>query len=91
MCGPRTIIHVWRGIIKKQRLILAICLMAGVCTPGVLAHQDDVASPRMPQGEKLGRVLFKTSCTLEAQKAFERALGMLHSFFFPETVQVSRP
>src|SRR5258708_12822298 len=37
--------------------------------------------------EKLGQVLFKTSCTPEAQKEFERALGMLHSFWFPETVK----
>src|SRR6266581_2266311 len=38
--------------------------------------------------EKLGQVLFKTSCTPEAQKEFERALGMLHSFWFPETIKV---
>src|SRR5499427_9097412 len=37
--------------------------------------------------EKLGRVLFKTSCSVEAQKQFERALAMLHSFFFPETIK----
>ena len=37
--------------------------------------------------EKLGRVLFKTSCSPEAHKQFERALAMLHSFFFPETVK----
>jgi len=37
--------------------------------------------------EKLGRVLFKTSCSLDAQKEFERALAMLHSFFFPETIK----
>ena len=30
---------------------------------------------------------FKTSCSAEAQKQFERALAMLHSFFFPETVK----
>ena len=42
---------------------------------------------RTSKGEKLGRVLFKTSCTPEAQKQFERALAMLHSFFFPETVK----
>jgi tetratricopeptide (TPR) repeat protein len=71
---------------KTQCLILAVCLMAGVCTTDVLAHQDDATSQNKPKGEKLGRVLFKTSCTPEAQKAFERALGMLHSFFFPETV-----
>ena len=43
--------------------------------------------PRTGTPEKLGRVLFKTSCSAEAQKQFERALAMLHSFFFPETVK----
>src|SRR5262250_642570 len=43
--------------------------------------------PRSGEPEKLGRVHFKTSCTPEAQKEFERALAMLHSFFFPETVK----
>jgi tetratricopeptide (TPR) repeat protein len=45
----------------------------------------DPAAKKNP--EKLGRVLFKTSCSPEAQKQFERALGMLHSFFFPETIK----
>jgi hypothetical protein len=31
--------------------------------------------------------MFKTSCTPEAQKQFERALAMLHSFYFPETIK----
>jgi tetratricopeptide (TPR) repeat protein len=45
------------------------------------------AEPRAGAPEKLGRVLFKTSCSPEAQKQFERALAMLHSFFFPETIK----
>jgi tetratricopeptide (TPR) repeat protein len=45
----------------------------------------DPAAKKNP--EKLGRVLFNTSCTPEAQKQFERALGMLHSFFYPETIK----
>jgi tetratricopeptide (TPR) repeat protein len=45
---------------------------------------DDTARTR---GEKLGRVVFKTSCSPEAQRQFERALAMLHSFFFPETIK----
>ena len=71
---------------KWQRLMLAVSLIAGALATGALAHQDDTASQRTPKGEKLGEVLFKTSCMPEAQKEFERALGMLHSFFFPETV-----
>src|SRR5262245_1347762 len=50
----------------------------------VASAHDDEAKVR---GEKLGRVLFKTSCSPEAQKQFERALAMLHSFFFPETIK----
>jgi len=37
--------------------------------------------------EKFGAVRFKTSCTPAAQKEFERALAMLHSFAYPETVK----
>ena len=72
---------------QPKCLMLAVSLIAGVCATGVLAHQDDAASQKKPRGEKLGSVLFKTSCTPEAQKEFERALAMLHSFYFPETVK----
>ena len=58
-----------------------VVVMADV--PAVSAHDDDVKA----RGEKLGRVVFKTSCSPEAQKQFERALAMQHSFFFPETVK----
>jgi tetratricopeptide (TPR) repeat protein len=51
----------------------------------VWADTDPATRVRGP--EKLGRVLFKTSCSPEAQKQFERALAMLHSFFFPETIK----
>jgi tetratricopeptide (TPR) repeat protein len=49
------------------------------------AHSDDASKPKPT--EKLGKVLFRTSCNAEAQKQFERALAMLHSFYFPETVK----
>ena len=35
----------------------------------------------------LGRVHFETSCTLEAQEKFDRGLGMVHSFFYPDSVR----
>jgi tetratricopeptide (TPR) repeat protein len=72
---------------KPTCLMLAVSLMASVGVTAVLAHQDDAASQRKSGGEKLGRVLFKTSCTPQAQKEFERALALLHSFYFPETVK----
>src|SRR5256886_14680995 len=49
------------------------------------ADADPVTQARST--EKLGRVLCKPSCSPEAQQQFGRALAMLHSFFFPETVK----
>src|ERR1700675_4396545 len=63
---------------------LAFALLASIAAAGAFPHDDQKAKS---EGDKFGRVLFKTSCTPEAQKQFERALGMLHSFFFPETVK----
>ncbi len=60
-------------------LISTLCLVASVWADA------DPATRKNP--ERLGRVLFKTSCSPEAQKQFERALAMLHSFFFPETIK----
>ena len=42
------------------------------------AHGDDA--------EKLGSVHFPISCNAEAQQGFDRALAMLHSFWFPQTI-----
>src|SRR6266581_3658926 len=71
---------------NAMRLKLIVPLVAAIysfAAGGALAHDENKPAAKP---EKLGRVLFKTSCTPEAQKQFERALGMLHSFFFPETV-----
>ena len=35
----------------------------------------------------LGRVNFETSCTPQAQEKFDRGLAMVHSFFYPDSVQ----
>jgi hypothetical protein len=39
------------------------------------------------QEEKFGEVNFPISCSAETQTQFNRAVAMLHSFFFPETVK----
>jgi len=43
---------------------------------GVLAHNDGI--------EKLGTVRFPTSCSAAVQPQFERAVALLHSFWFSE-------
>jgi hypothetical protein len=37
--------------------------------------------------QQLGHVSFKTSCTAAAQEKFDRGLAMVHSFFYPDSVQ----
>src|ERR1700692_4573261 len=37
--------------------------------------------------QELGRVHFETSCTPQAQEKFDRGLGMVHSFFYPDSVK----
>ena len=37
--------------------------------------------------QDLGRVHFETSCTLQAQEKFDRGLAMVHSFFYPDSIQ----
>src|SRR5437667_8754734 len=63
-----------------------IALVASLTLVASVWADADPAN-RTGDPEKLGRVHFKTSCSPEAQKQFERALAMQHSFFFPETVK----
>ena len=39
------------------------------------------------QEEKFGEINFPIACSAAAQRQFNRAVAMLHSFFFPETVK----
>src|SRR5512132_782300 len=62
--------------------VLAASLFTFAAT-GVLAHGDDLKTRKA----KLGTVLFKTSCSPQAQQEFEVVLARLHSFDFPETIK----
>jgi tetratricopeptide (TPR) repeat protein len=68
-------------------LISLVTIFVASLTLVAAAWADADPATRSGDAEKLGRVHFKTSCSPEAQKQFERALAMLHSFFFPETVK----
>jgi tetratricopeptide (TPR) repeat protein len=43
-----------------------------------------VAPAAAHEAEKLGNVNFPVSCSVEAQQGFNRALAMLHNFWFPQ-------
>lgn len=70
---------------KRNPLKFALTVFASAIAAAAWAHGDDPMSGA--NAEKLGHVQFKTSCTPVAQRQFERALAMLHSFYFPETVK----
>ena len=65
--------------------LAAAASAAAAMSTGVWAQTGDL--PKGKSIEELGRVMFQTSCTPQAQAQFERALAMLHSFFFPETIK----
>src|ERR1700704_1098894 len=37
--------------------------------------------------QDLGRVHFEASCTLQGQEKFDRGLAMVHSFFYPDSIE----
>jgi hypothetical protein len=63
------------------RRVFAGCAIALLTASGVAQeHQHG-------KGEKLGAVHFATSCNAEAQKEFDRAVALLHSFQFNHAIQ----
>lgn len=63
-------------------LAFTTTLACAACISAALAHDDDPTQRKTTGG--LGTVRFGTSCNAEAQTQFERALAMLHSFWFTE-------
>jgi hypothetical protein len=68
-----------------KQLLIASAVIAAVVALPVAAHDDTPAAS--PKSEELGAVRFPTSCTPAAQVQFERAVAMVHSFFYPETLK----
>jgi tetratricopeptide (TPR) repeat protein len=62
---------------------LAIVLSAGASS--AWAHEDD--GQRTSKPEKLGEVNFPVSCNDAAQKEFNRAMALFHSFWFDPAIK----
>jgi hypothetical protein len=62
------------------RALSAGALCAAVLLPGVGLAQED----HDHRHEQLGRVVFPVSCSPDAQRRFERAMTVLHSFWWEE-------
>jgi len=64
---------------RRGAMVRVLSLTALVCGALVLGSQATE--------EQLGKVHFPVSCSAAAQAQFDRALALLHSFFYPETVK----
>jgi hypothetical protein len=73
-CRAKCSFHCNEDAMNANRGILTIALLATAFTPAAFAQE-------------LGRVHFETSCTPPAQEKFDRALAMVHSFVYPDSVQ----
>ena len=74
---------------KRIALVFAV-----VSLFGVLALADEGHHHEDLTAEQLGTVHFPVSCTASSQKAFERGVALLHSFWYEEAekefVQISK-
>ena len=57
------------------------------CAIALLAASAVAQEHQHEKGDKLGAVHFATSCNTEAQKEFDRAVALLHSFQFNHAIQ----
>ncbi len=66
---------------RRHRLVLVVVFLTAFSSWPVAAqeHQHSAGDP-----EKLGQVSFPVSCTPAAQQQFNRAMAMLHSFWYGE-------
>ncbi len=66
------------------------CCFAAPLLLGRVSLAAQVREHDPGHSERLGRVVFPTSCTPEAQRRFERAMAALHSFWWDEGARAFR-
>ena len=79
MAEPR-VYQVSRPMGRPRFSLICFAALTVICT---------VANARSMAGAPLGTVHFPISCT-PAQRTFDRAIALLHNFFYPETVKAFR-
>ena len=70
--------------VRMRILALGVCGLA-VASRGAIAQHEQHGGGT-PE-EKLGTVHFVTSCDAEVEKDFDRAVALLHSFWFSEAIE----
>jgi tetratricopeptide (TPR) repeat protein len=68
-------------MVKTTRNAWILAVAIGAAAPAAWGHGED-DSPRAGKPEMLGDVNFPVSCNAAAQKEFNRAMALFHSFWF---------
>jgi hypothetical protein len=71
---------------EAKMMMRSFAPVAAAVFAAAISHGDP-ALAQPSAGEHLGEVHFPISCSGSAQQQFDRALAMVHSFFYPETVK----
>jgi len=70
-------------IMKITKAVVSMLVMVlGFATSEAWAQHSEHGTPRGTPPEKLGEVNFPVSCNAAAQKDFNRAMALFHSFWF---------
>src|SRR5712664_718376 len=72
-------------VMKLSRLFL-LAFLAVLLLP-LTPRAQEMDQHKHETGEKLGRVNFSVSCNSEAQQQFNRAVALLHSFWYEEAAK----
>ncbi len=65
-------------------MVLIVSLMVALLGSRSVAHEPGSLSG--PPGERLGTVTFPISCQTTMQPPFERAVALLHSFWYLDSI-----
>ena len=77
---------------SRPAVIVAVLVLSAASL--VLGDSPLFAQVTPPAGEKIGQVTFSVSCAPAMQKPFERAVALLHSFWYLRgrtTSRIPRP
>src|SRR5687767_4003913 len=74
--------------VRLLRTTMSGCCFAGSVILVASLGTSPLAGPQAPTDlEKLGNVHFPVSCGADAQRHFDRAVAMLHSFWYPQGLE----
>jgi tetratricopeptide (TPR) repeat protein len=68
-----------------KRLSVIWCMCLGLVVPSVAWAQHEHPAPQVMTTKMIGTVDFQTSCKPAVKDDFNRAVALLHSFWFPES------